>query len=290
MAAVAVLLPVTAMWKLQPSIAASLPNTYKLLASGSCSTEWTDAAETVDLVHTGGTVGTGRRLALVYVDSAVWSGEPRGALTPKPVDSVHTDTAIVTWMRVAVVYILAAGGAFPALFADAGESVSSSHTGPTVGARTGGACAVLGCVAGVSSPSRRAGTAESVYVVVAGSSVTAGGRVTLALTGMAGLALPVVGTLAVEVVHQIHAAPAVLTRVVSALVDIEVTESTLPTIGTDALKRVHSINAGPSVPTGVAGAVVDILMAVDAAEARVTEAGEVSGGLADASSSRPADV
>lgn len=37
---------------------------------------------------------------------------------------------------------------------------------------------------------------------------------------MAGLALPVVGTLAVEIVHQVDAAAAVLTWVVSALVDI----------------------------------------------------------------------
>lgn len=37
---------------------------------------------------------------------------------------------------------------------------------------------------------------------------------------MTGLALPVVGTLAVEVVHQVDAAAAVLTGVVSALVDI----------------------------------------------------------------------
>lgn len=59
MAAVALFLPAAAVGKLQPSIVASLPNTYKLLASGSCSTERTDAAETVDLVHTGGSVGTG---------------------------------------------------------------------------------------------------------------------------------------------------------------------------------------------------------------------------------------
>jgi len=37
---------------------------------------------------------------------------------------------------------------------------------------------------------------------------------------MAGLALPVVGTLAVEVIHQVNAASAILTWVVSALVDI----------------------------------------------------------------------
>lgn len=37
---------------------------------------------------------------------------------------------------------------------------------------------------------------------------------------MAGLALPVVGTLAVEVIHQVDAASAVLTGVVSAFVDV----------------------------------------------------------------------
>lgn len=37
---------------------------------------------------------------------------------------------------------------------------------------------------------------------------------------MAGLALPVVGALTVEVVHQVDAASAILTRVVCALVDI----------------------------------------------------------------------
>lgn len=37
---------------------------------------------------------------------------------------------------------------------------------------------------------------------------------------MAGLALPVVGTLAVEVIDQVDAAAAVLTRVVFAVVDI----------------------------------------------------------------------
>lgn len=40
---------------------------------------------------------------------------------------------------------LSTGGAFPALFADAGEGVSSSHTGSPVGTRTGGTCAVFGC-------------------------------------------------------------------------------------------------------------------------------------------------
>lgn len=37
---------------------------------------------------------------------------------------------------------------------------------------------------------------------------------------MAGLALPGVGTLAVEVIHQVNTATPIFTRVVSALVDV----------------------------------------------------------------------
>lgn len=58
-AAVALFFPTAAVGKLQASILTTPPNTYELLASGSCSTEWTDAAETVDLIHAGGAVGTG---------------------------------------------------------------------------------------------------------------------------------------------------------------------------------------------------------------------------------------
>lgn len=104
-------------------------------------------------------------------------------------------------MRVAVIYILATGGTFPALFADAGEGVSSPYTGATIGTRTGGTCALLGCVARISTPRRWACTVEGISMVIACSSITAGGCITLAFAGMAGLALPVVGTLADEVVH-----------------------------------------------------------------------------------------
>lgn len=193
-------------------------------------------------------------------------------------------------MRVAVVCVLSTGGALPALLADAGEGVSSSHTRPPIGTRTGGACAVFGCVAGVSFPTRWAGTAKSIPVVIAGASIAAGGFITLTLSGMAGLALPVVGTLAIEVVHQVNAASAVLAGIVSALVDIEVAESTLPAVRTEALKGVHTVNAGSSVSTGVADAVVDILMTVDATETCITDAGEVSCWLADAVSSWTAHV
>lgn len=289
-AVVALLFPAAAVGKLQPTVVTRLPNTYELLTSGSCSTERADASETIDLVDAGGSVGAGGRLTFVYVDSAVRSSKTRSAFTSKPVHSVHTDTAIVARMRVAVVCILATSGAFPALLADAGEGVSSSHTGPTVGTRTGGACAVLGCVAGVASPPGWAGAAEGVSMVVAGASVTAGGCVTLALTGMAGLALPLVGALAVEVVHQVDAVPAVLTGVVSALVDVVVAQSSLPAVRTEALEGVDQVDAGPSVSTGVTDAVVYILVTVDATEARVAHAGEVAGRFADAASSRAADV
>lgn len=58
-AAVALLLPAAAVGKLQPGIVTSPPNTDEFLASSSGATERTDAAETVDLVHTGGSIGTG---------------------------------------------------------------------------------------------------------------------------------------------------------------------------------------------------------------------------------------
>lgn len=193
-------------------------------------------------------------------------------------------------MRIAVIGVLFTSGALPALFADACEGVSSSHTRPTVGTRAGGACAVLGCVASVSSPVGCAGTAESVSVVVAGASIAAGGFITLTLAGMAGLALPVIGALAVEVVHQVNAAAAVLAGIVTALIDIEVAESTLPAVRTEALERVHAVDAGASVLTGRADAVVDVLMTVDSAETWITGAGEVARWLADAASSGSADV
>lgn len=193
-------------------------------------------------------------------------------------------------MRVAVVRILATGGAFPALFADAGEGVSSSHTSPSVGTRTGGACAVLGCVACVPPPSGRAGTAEGIAVVVAGTAIAAGGGVTLALPGMASLALPVVGTLAVEVVHEVNTASFILARVAPALVNIEVAELSLPAVSTEALEGVHSINAGPAIFTGVANAVIDILMTVDSTEPWVADTGEVACWLADAASSGSANI
>lgn len=49
---------------------------------------------------------------------------------------------------------------------------------------------------------------------------TASWQWSASLTGMTGLALPVVSALAVEVVDQVDAAAAVLTRVVFAFVDI----------------------------------------------------------------------
>lgn len=60
-------------------------------------------------------------------------------------------------------------------------------------------------------------------MVVTRPSITAGGGVALALTGVAGLSLPVVHTVAVEVVEQIHTLASVLTGVPVALIHINIT-------------------------------------------------------------------
>lgn len=51
----------------RPSDSSLSRGVFTLLASGSCPPEGTDAAEAVDLVHAGGPVGTGGRLALIYI-------------------------------------------------------------------------------------------------------------------------------------------------------------------------------------------------------------------------------
>lgn len=131
---------------------------------------------------------------------------------------------------------------------------------------------------------------EGISVVIASASIAACSFITLSLTGMAGLALPVTGALAGEVIHQVNAVPTMFARVVSALVDIEVTESTLPAVRTQALKGVHSVDAGPTILTRVADAVVDIFMTVDAAETRITDAGEVASWVADAAPTWTANI
>lgn len=85
-------------------------------------------------------------------------------------------------MRVAVVDVLSADGPLPAVFTDAGERVTTTHASSSVQAGAGRASAVLCCVACTSSPSRRAGAAESVSVVIAGPSITARGGITLTFT------------------------------------------------------------------------------------------------------------
>lgn len=107
---------------------------------------------------------------------------------------------------------------------------------------------------------------------------------------MAGLALPIVSTLAVEVVHQVNTVSAILTWVVSALIDVEVTELTLPAVQTEALKGVHPVDAGPSVSAGVADAVINIFMTVHATETQITDAGEVACWLTDALTPRTTDI
>lgn len=56
---VAFFLPAAAMRELKSSIVARLPNANKLLALRSSATEWANTPETIDLIHTGGTIGAG---------------------------------------------------------------------------------------------------------------------------------------------------------------------------------------------------------------------------------------
>lgn len=66
-------------------------------------------------------------------------------MPPPLVKELNVGAFPVNIKSFAEVLTLSAGGAFPALFADAGECVSSSHARPTVGTRTGGTSAVFGC-------------------------------------------------------------------------------------------------------------------------------------------------
>lgn len=131
-AAVAFFLPAAAVRKLQSSVVAGLSYAYELLTSGPSSPKWTDAAVAIDLIHTSSTIGARGGLAFINVDSTIRPCKPRGTLAAKPVYTVHTYATIVTWVRIAVIYILFTCGAFPALLADAGEGVPTSHAGPSV--------------------------------------------------------------------------------------------------------------------------------------------------------------
>lgn len=127
-------------------------------------------------------------------------------------------------------------------------------------------------------------------MVVAGASVVACSCVALTLAGMTGLALPAVGTLAVEVVHQVHTVAAIFAGVVSALIHIEVAQMPLPTVRTDALEGVDAIDACASILARISHTVVDVLVTVDPAEALVTGAGEVSSGITDAAAARSTHI
>lgn len=127
-------------------------------------------------------------------------------------------------------------------------------------------------------------------MVVAGASIVAGHIVTLALSRMAGLALPVVGALTVKIIDEVHAAPAIFTGVMSALIHIDVAQTSLPAIRTHALEGADAVDARAAILTRVTHAVIDVLMAVDTTEALVADAGEVSSGMTDAASARSAHV
>lgn len=151
------------------------------LASGAGPPWWTQAAVAVDLVYAGGAERAGRRLALVDVNPAVWSGESRGTLTPVPVISIHTGSTVIARVGIAVVGILVAGQALPALFADAGERVSTDYTGASVLTRARQTAAVLSYITGGTLPSGGTHAFEGVPFIVARSAIVARSLVTLAL-------------------------------------------------------------------------------------------------------------
>lgn len=104
---------------------------------GSRPVRGTQAAIAVDLIHTVGAKGTGRGLALINIDPAVWTSEACSTLAAVPVIPVHTGPAVVAWVGTAVVGILGARGALPAFLADAGERFPSHHAGSSILTRVG---------------------------------------------------------------------------------------------------------------------------------------------------------
>lgn len=67
---------------------------------------------------------------------------------------------------------------------------------------------------------------------------------------MAGLSLPVVDTVAVEVVEQVDTLASVLTWIPAALVHIDITQAAVPAVWAEALEGVDAVDAGSSVLTG----------------------------------------
>lgn len=151
------------------------------LAPGARTTWWAAAAVPVDLIHTRGSVGTGRGLALINVDTAVRTRKARRTLAAEPVDAINTDASVIAGQRVAVIGVMCAGAALPAIPADAGERVSATHAGASIHTGIGHTAAVLGDGAGAALPARRARAAEGVAAVIACATVAAGVGVTLEL-------------------------------------------------------------------------------------------------------------
>lgn len=273
-ALVAVFVPRASVQSHQPSDHTGPPRRF--LAAGPGPSWWTDAAVTVDFIHTGGAEGAGRRLTLIDVDPAVWAGEPRSTFTSVPVVSIDTGPTVITGMRTAVVGIVAAGGALPALLTDAAEGVSVHHAGSSVLAGTRQTAAVLRDVTGGPLPACSAHTLEGVDFIIAGSPVVTGRLVTLTLSRVTGLSLPAVVTLAVEVVDQIPTDAAVLTGSRAAVIDVVLAGRSVPAFSTDALILTDFIDTGCSIQTGGALTVVYILVAVRAGESLLTLAAELS--------------
>lgn len=289
-AAVAVFRPRTAMWEGHAPGPAGPPDYDHFLAPRARTTWWAVAAVPIDLVHTRGSVSTGRGLALINVDSAVGACKARCTLAAEPVDTINTDASIVAGQRVAVIGVVSAGAALPAIPANTGERVSTAHTGASIHTGIGQTAAVLGNGAGAPFPAWRAGATEGVTTVVTRATIAASIGVTLELAGVAGLSLPAIVAGTVEVIDQVIAAAAAVAGVRKAVVGIDVTEFAFPATGAEAAEGVHFINARAPIAAGLAHAVVNVLMAVGACEAAVTDAGEVSPGQADTVPVRATDA
>lgn len=88
---------------------------------GACPVWWTQAAISIDFIHTGGAKGTWRGLTLINVDPTVWTRKSSRALTSVPVIPIHTGPTVVARVGTAVVGIFRTRGTLPAFFADAGK-------------------------------------------------------------------------------------------------------------------------------------------------------------------------
>lgn len=285
---VAVLIPLSS-FRGQTTVHRARPLCH-FLTAWSSSVLGTQAAIAIDLINTAGTKDTGRRLALVDIDPAVWPSEAWSTFTSIPVITIYTGPTVITWVWVAVVGILFTGVSLPALLADAGEGVPAGHTGSPVLTGVRKTAAILSYITGSPLPSRGTLALEGVSLIMTCPSIVTGNLVTLALTGVAGLPLPAVHTLTEEISHQVSTCSSIMAWTSAAVIYIGLTVVPLPAVSTDTLVYTDFIYTGSSVTTRVALTIINILVTVCASEALLTVTAELSSSLAPTASVRPTHV